>query len=172
MVFFSSLQKANRECKVSGWSNWSPCTKTCGIGERMRVRVPIEKNSTAHEHQMKIKKLYMKFNSDMKKLHGDMNYENDENEDKTSEEELSDLEILGIARINHPCSKEILVEKQACGIKSNRCQHEIFGIPRKFDYIQKALSPFIVGKTQKQIRKLKTHNRSFRDLDSMCMRIE
>ena len=105
----------------------------------MRVRIPIEKHSTADEHQLKIMKLYKKFNADHNKLYNEMNdanEEKEENENETteSEEDLSDHEILGVAKPNHPCSKEILVEKQACGMRNKKCEYEIFGIPRKYRF--------------------------------------
>jgi hypothetical protein len=102
----------------------------------MRVRIPIEKHSSADEHQLKIMKLYKKFNADHNKFHNEINEDNEEKEDENdtveSEEDLSDHEILGVAKPNHPCSKEILVEKQACGMRNRKCEHEIFGIPRKY----------------------------------------
>lgn len=103
------------------------------MGERMRVRIPIEKHSTADEHQLKIMKLYKKFNSEHNKHHNEINDDNDEAEESeaTEEEELSDHEILGVAKPNHPCSKEVLVEKQTCGMKNKKCEYEVFGIPRK-----------------------------------------
>ena len=27
-----------RDCKVSEWSPWSPCSESCGIGEAVRIR--------------------------------------------------------------------------------------------------------------------------------------
>lgn len=107
------------------------------MGERMRVRIPIDKHSTADEHQLKIMKLYKKFNSEHNKHHNEVNEDNDEAEKSEAselqdeEEELSDHEILGVAKPNHPCSKEVLVEKQACGMMNKKCEYEVFGIPGK-----------------------------------------
>lgn len=101
----------------------------------MRVRVPIEKHSTANEHQQKILKLFRKFNAQHNKNFNDISDEVDEDEPHESgeshEEELSDLEILGVSRADHPCIEEALVEKQTCGMKSRPCAHELFGIARK-----------------------------------------
>lgn len=80
-------------------------------------------------------KLYKKFNSEHNKHHNEINDDNDEVEksenSESREEELSDHEILGAAKPNHPCSKEVLVEKQACGMKNKKCEYEVYGIPRK-----------------------------------------
>jgi spondin-1 len=127
-----SMKKVNRACKLSDWSRWSPCTVSCGLGERMRVRVPIEKHSTASEHQEKIMKLYKKFNAQHNKNFNEIADEEEDNEtDESREEDLSDLEILGILKMDHPCANEIFVEKQTCGMRNKPCEYEIFGIPRK-----------------------------------------
>lgn len=101
----------------------------------MRVRVPIEKHSTANEHQQKILKLFKKFNAQQNKILNDISEEVEDDEPRESgeshEEELSDLEILGVSKADHPCINEALVEKQTCGMKSRPCAHELFGIPRK-----------------------------------------
>lgn len=101
----------------------------------MRVRVPIEKHSTADEHQQKMMKLYRKFNLQHKKLYNDIKDENDEEEnndtEESREEDLSDLEILGVSKSSHPCVNEVLVEKQTCGMRNKPCEYEIYGIPRK-----------------------------------------
>lgn len=102
----------------------------------MRVRVPIEKHSTADEHQQKMMKLYRKFNAQHNKHFNEVTEDNDEAEvnnetDESREEDLSDLEILGVTKPNHPCIDEVLVEKQTCGMNNKPCDYEIFGIPRK-----------------------------------------
>lgn len=97
--------------------------------------MPIEKHSTADEHQQKMMKLYKKFNLQHQKQRNDLSEEkNDEEENETEEsreEDLSDLEILGVTKSDHPCIEEILVEKQTCGMANKPCEHELFGIPRK-----------------------------------------
>lgn len=102
----------------------------------MRVRVPIEKHSTADEHQEKMMKLYRKFNAQLSKHFNEITEDNDEDEeanetDESREEDLSDLEILGVTKPNHPCIDEVLVEKQTCGMNNKPCEYEVFGIPRK-----------------------------------------
>lgn len=102
----------------------------------MRVRVPIEKHSTADEHQQKVMKLYKKFNLQHNKYFNEITDENDEelNETEESREDaLSDLEILGVSKSNHPCINEVLVEKQTCGMRNKPCEYEIYGIPRKYE---------------------------------------
>lgn len=120
----------------------------CGLGERMRVRVPIDKHSTADEHQQKVMKLYRKFNLQNFKHHNDITddkEEDDENETEESrEEELSDLEILGVTRPDHPCKSEILVEKQTCGMNNKPCEYEIFGIPRKTKQLSNKILPSLI----------------------------
>lgn len=127
----------NRLCKLTEWSRWGPCTRTCGLGERMRLRIPIEKHSTADEHQQKMMKFYRKFNLQHKKFHNDIHEEvddvegNDETEE-SREENMSDLDIiLGASKSTHPCVNEVLVEKQTCGMKNKPCEYEIYGIPCK-----------------------------------------
>ena len=31
-----------RDCKVSEWSPWAPCSKSCGIGEAVRIRAVLK----------------------------------------------------------------------------------------------------------------------------------
>lgn len=62
-------------------------------------------------------------------------------------ESLSDQEIVGVAKPNHPCFNEILVEKQTCGMRQKPCEHEIYGIPRKFFERRKL---FDEGKSRKK----------------------
>lgn len=133
-LFLQSQPK--RGCRLTDWSRWSPCTVTCGLGERMRVRVPIEKHSTADDHQQKMMKLYKKFNLQHQKDPNDLSEEKDEEADNETEESreetLSDLEILGVTKSDHPCINEILVEKQTCGMANKPCEHEVYGIPCKY----------------------------------------
>lgn len=77
-------------------------------------------------------KLYKKFNSQHNKYFNEITDDDEANEtDESHEEDLSDLEILGVTKPNHPCINEILVEKQTCGMSNKPCEYEVYGIPRK-----------------------------------------
>jgi hypothetical protein len=99
----------------------------------MRVRVAIEKHSTADEHQRKILAMYRKFAAQQTKQFNDISEEKGEDDEieDSDEDDLTDLEILGITSSDHPCIDEIFVEKQACGMRNRPCEYEVFGIPRK-----------------------------------------
>jgi hypothetical protein len=107
----------------------------------MRVRVPIDKNSTADDHVRKIFKLFKKFNTRNNKYHNEIaDIDNDDDENKTNESEepkgdenvqLSDLEILGVSSPKHPCINVELVQKQTCGMQNKPCEHEIYRMPCK-----------------------------------------
>lgn len=92
----------------------------------MRIRIPL--NGTAMDHQLNIMTIYKKFRPNY-------NYVSDDNSDKNktieSKEIGDEYDIFGV-KSSHPCSKELLLEKQACGMKNKKCEHEIFGVPRKF----------------------------------------
>jgi hypothetical protein len=107
----------------------------------MRVRVPIERNSTADDHVRKIFKLFKKFNTRNNKYRNEIaDIDGDENEsaeskrDEEEEMQLSDLEILGVSSPKHPCTDVELVQKQTCGMRNKPCEHEIYGMPRKSSY--------------------------------------
>ena len=38
-LYFTGVFSEPKNCKVSAWSAWGPCTKTCGIGESSRSRL-------------------------------------------------------------------------------------------------------------------------------------
>ena len=105
----------------------------------MRVRVPIDKNSTADDHVRKIFKLFKKFNTKNNKYRNeiadidDNANESEDNERKEGEDGrvLSDEEILGVSSPKHPCINVELVQKQTCGMRNKPCEHEVFGMPRK-----------------------------------------
>lgn len=102
----------------------------------MRVRVPIDKHSTAGEHQRSILSLYKKFNAKNLRQLNDISEEKEEDEERnetveSQEDDMTDREILGIKKSDHPCFSEVLVEKQTCGMRLKACEHEIYGIPRK-----------------------------------------
>lgn len=103
----------------------------------MRVRVPIDKNSSANDHVQRIMKLFKKFNSKNNKYRNEISDDRDEDENDTEslserdDEELSDLEILGVSSPKHPCINEELVQKQACGMRNKPCEYEYYGMPRK-----------------------------------------
>lgn len=109
----------------------------------MRVRVPIEKDSTADDHVRKIFKLFKKFNTKNNKYRNEIADEiEDEENSREKEEEVSDLEILGVSSPKHPCINVELVQKQTCGMRNKPCEHELYGTPRKYHHKLDKLSNF------------------------------
>lgn len=105
----------------------------------MRVRVPIDKNSTADDHVRKIFKLFKKFNTRNNKYRNEIADIDDDNHEEEERDQLntglSDVEILGVTSPKHPCINVELVQKQTCGMQNKPCEHEIYGMPRKFKRI-------------------------------------
>lgn len=118
----------------------------------MRVRVSIEKNSSANDHVHRIMKLFKKFNSKNNKYRNEINDDvsasasapatddDDDDDDRAKKENdmesfngeaMSDLEILGVSSSKHPCINEEIVQKQTCGMRNKPCEYEVYGIPRK-----------------------------------------
>lgn len=101
----------------------------------MRVRVPIEKDSTADDHVRKIFKLFKKFNTRNNKYRNeiadDIEAAGESSREKDEDSNLSDLEILGVSSPKHPCINVELVQKQTCGMRNKPCEHEIYGTPRE-----------------------------------------
>jgi hypothetical protein len=106
----------------------------------MRVRVPIDKNSSANDHVHRILKLFKKFNAKNNKYQNEINNvdgsddddddDGGNNGDNSHEDEMSDAEILGVSSPNHPCINEELVQKQTCGLRNKPCEYELYGMPR------------------------------------------
>lgn len=127
----------NSKCRLSDYSRWSPCSASCGIGERFRVRVPLDKHMTADEHLQKIFRLYKKLNSKKNKHRNEIDDEDEEERDETGDgseeyEDLSELEILGVSDPEHPCHNQEFVQKQKCGMRNKPCDADIEGIPREY----------------------------------------
>lgn len=114
--------QTQKACHLGNWSPFSKCSAKCGLGEKIRVRIP-----TSHQKQdenlQRIKKLYNKLSS---KRH---QYNDDDDDDE--ENEWSDLNVRAISDSDHPCFEMELIERVTCGMNNKPCENDIYGMPRK-----------------------------------------
>lgn len=124
------IKKSNKACPVGHWSAWSVCSASCGIGEKVRVRLPIG-HQEHDENLQKIKKLYKEINNSRSRLSSKRQRGRNEEDDELKENELNLLDALPISNPDHPCFEVQLIERDACGEENEQCENDIYGMPRK-----------------------------------------
>ena len=109
---------------MTDWSRWSPCSVTCGLGRKMRTRIPINKSFDVNAHHKRMTRLY---NSRMRTV-------DDDNEGSNEEEDDYNENTLGNAHLDphDPCKNMPTVEEVVCGHEQSPCENDVYGVPRKF----------------------------------------
>ena len=112
---------------MTDWSHFSPCSVSCGLGKKLRTRMPLNKAYDASSHHKRITRLY---NSGSRSNNND-NEASDEEEDDYNENTLEN----GLIDDNDPCKSVPTIEQVVCGQNQPPCDNDVYGLPRKF-YIQ------------------------------------
>lgn len=121
--------QTHKNCPLGKWSPFSQCTAKCGLGEKVKVRIPTT-HQKRDENLQKITKLYLKLTSKNNR------YENDDDD----EQNLSDLDVEQISDSDHPCFEMELIERVQCGMKNKPCENDIYEMPRMYSLC--SLQPF------------------------------
>ena len=140
------IKKDPKGCQVGKWSPFSECSAKCGIGEKIKIRIP-KKNQPEDENLEKIVNLYRKLNNmSPKAKHSRFNKveeeeeeeeedddEANEDDDENGEEEddMSDFDVMEISDSDHPCYGIDLIERKTCGERNKPCEDDMYGMPRK-----------------------------------------
>lgn len=112
----------NPRCKMTGWSLWSPCSDSCGLGRRLRTRVPISKSHDQNAHHKRIVRL----------LNSRTRQNNDDEEDNDEEDDYNENTLdNGYMDENDPCKSTPTVEEVVCGHERPPCDTDIYRLPRK-----------------------------------------
>lgn len=102
---------------MTQWTEWGPCSVTCGLGRKMRTRMPISQALNTKMHHKRFVNYYLT------KRRPTLDDEEDE------EEEEDDLDnSLQITDRNDPCYGEETVEEVTCGHDLPPCDG-LYGVP-------------------------------------------
>ncbi|KAL9692241.1 hypothetical protein quinque_015842 [Culex quinquefasciatus] len=106
----------NPMCKMTQWSEWGPCSVTCGLGRRMRTRMPISKALNTRLHHKRFVNYY---------LTKQRPSEDDDDEEEDEEDGDNSLQIMDA---NDPCYGMDTVEEVLCGHDLPACDG-LYGVP-------------------------------------------
>lgn len=101
------------------FSPWSKCSAKCGLGEKIRVKIPTA-TQKRDDNLRRIIKLYQKLTSKGNRFNDD---------DDDDENELSDFDVMEISDSDHPCYEMGLIERETCGMKNKPCDDDSNGVP-------------------------------------------
>lgn len=107
----------NPMCKMTQWSEWGPCSVTCGLGRRMRTRMPISKALNTRMHHKRFVNYYLT-----------KQRPNEDDDDEEEGDEDDGDNSLQIMDANDPCYGMDTVEEVLCGHDLPACDG-LYGVP-------------------------------------------
>lgn len=110
------MEEPSGECAMTKWSEWSPCSVQCGVGETRRIRHLL--NPPEEEEEEEVQEPRAESRRYRSNNYGDYGSEDDEPEpDEGKEGEPSDGEYA-----EGPCSIYKIQEVMACNGTYQTCQ--------------------------------------------------
>ncbi|XP_053683721.1 spondin-1-like [Sabethes cyaneus] len=107
----------NPKCKMTQWSEWGPCSVTCGLGRMMRTRMPIRQSLNTRLHHKRFVNYYLTKRRPVA---------DDEDEEEEEEDEADNS--MQITDPNDPCFGVDTVEEVICGHDLPPCDG-LYGVP-------------------------------------------
>ncbi|CRL03830.1 CLUMA_CG016442, isoform A [Clunio marinus] len=114
------IQKNHRNCPVTRYSPYSQCSVSCGLGQRVRVRIP-STHQRRDENLQKIIHLYNKLTSRNNRYNDDYNDDDEKN--------FMETDVREISVQDHPCYGTELIDVSFCGVRDQQCDDDEHGIP-------------------------------------------
>lgn len=109
---------------LTKYSPFTKCSAECGLGEKIRVRIP-QPPQKKDEDLKRIIKLYNKLASKRSRVSSDEDQDEDEDDDG-----MGDFNVREISDPEHPCYEKDLINREICGERNRPCENDIYGMPR------------------------------------------
>ncbi|XP_055530253.1 spondin-1 [Wyeomyia smithii] len=107
----------NPKCRMTQWSEWGPCSVTCGLGRMMRTRMPISLSLNTRLHHKRFVNYYL---TKRRPVANDEDEEEEEEDDPDNSMQITDP--------NDPCYGVETVEEVTCGHDLPPCE-SLYGVP-------------------------------------------